>query len=220
MKPVVIIAIIFLSSFVVFDSFAQSSEESLGLSMKNMAAYILTAIVILIIPILIILLVIKRKGRLASLTLKKSLGGIGLLFLGVVVLGVAGAMSMSPEEMAEQERQDRHKWGQIKLTEEESQARQEVPTIKLTEQDQKYSNAKNELFSFLQSVNRSTSECNKVPNSVKFSSLVEREITEIIIDSALMVLLIEEAPRDSGLLPYKQKIITAVDKLTDCLNRH
>jgi len=109
MKPVVIIAIIFLSSFVVFDSFAQSSEESLGLSVRNMAVYILTAVVFLIIPVLIILLVIKRKGRLAGLTLKKSLGGIGLLFLGLMILGVAGEMSLSDEEIAKQRMEKQRK---------------------------------------------------------------------------------------------------------------
>jgi len=90
----------------------------------------------------------------------------------------------------------------------------------VVENEQKYSNARNELDNYLQSVKKSTSECNSVPNSVKFSSLVEKEAEEIVINSVLMVLLIEEAPRESGLLPYKQKIITAVDELTECLNRH
>jgi len=102
---------------------------------------------------------------------------------------------------------------------EETKRREELKQ-KLAEQDQKYSNAKNELNNYLQSVEKSTSECNRVPNSVKISSLVEKEVDEIVINSALMVILIEEAPSGSGLLPYKQKIITAVDELIECLNRH
>jgi len=208
MKPVVIITIIFLSSFVVFDSFAQSSEESLGLSTLNITSYILTAFILLIIPILIILLVLKRKEKLTSSTFKKILKGIGLSFLGLVILAIAGGMSLSDEEIAKQR------------IEEQRKLVIEAHKPKLTEQDQLILNAKNELNSYLQSVQRSTSECNKVPNSVKFTSLVENEINEIIINSAFMVLLIEEAPIDSGLSPYKQKIITAVDKLSECLNRH
>jgi len=130
MKPVVIITIIFLSSFVVFDSSAQSSEESLGLSVLNMTSYIFTALVMLIIPTLIILLVLKRKGKLTSSTLKKILIGIGLSFLGLVILGVAGSMSMSDEENAELDRQKRleeQKQKQIELLEEQKQKQIELP---------------------------------------------------------------------------------------------
>jgi len=148
--------------------------------------------------------VLKSKEKFTGSTFKNILKGTGLLFLGLMIILFAGSMSMSDEEIAKEEREER-RIEQLK---------------KLAEQDQEYSNVKNELNSYLQSVQRSTSECNKVPNSVKFTSLVEREINEIIINSAFMVLLIDEAPRDSGLLPYKQKIITAVDKLSDCLNRH
>ena len=91
---------------------------------------------------------------------------------------------------------------------------------KSAEQDQKYSNAKKELNNYLQSVKKATSDCNRLPNSVKISSLVEKEADEIVVNSVLMILLIDEAPIDSGLFLYKQRIITAVDKLTECLNRH
>jgi len=33
-----------------------------------------------------------------------------------------------------------------------------------------------------------------------------------------MVVLIEEAPTESGLHAYKDKIITSVDELTECIN--
>ena len=121
-----------LGHYFILDSFAQSSEESLGFSVWTITTYILGSIVILIIPTLIILLVLKRKEKLTSPTFKKILKGIGLLFLGAFVLGIAGAMSMSDEENAELERQDRleaQRQKQIELQKqvaEQAQQRQEA----------------------------------------------------------------------------------------------
>jgi len=139
MKSVVIITIIFLSSFVVFDSFAQNSEESLGGSVVNITSYIAAAIVMVIIPILIILLVLKRKGKLTSPTFKKILAGIGLLFLGLFILSVAGSMSITDEEKAELERQDREKAQQEMLErvaqqEKEAELKQQEEELKQQEE--------------------------------------------------------------------------------------
>ena len=188
-----------------------SAEESLGRSVSNMAAFLLGVFIVFIIPALIILALIKRKGRLASLTPKKALGGSGLLFLVLVVIIVAGMVSMSDEEKAEVE-------FQIKM--DEARERQIELAKEAQKQQQKYAEPRNTLDNYLEKLSIAALECNKVPNSVKFTSSLENEISQIIINSALMVLLIEETPKDSGLWPYKQRIIFSVDRLSECLNRH
>ena len=187
------------------------SEESLGLSVRNVISYLLVFFIVFIIPALIILAVIKGKGRLASLTLKKTLGGTGLLFLVLVVIGVAGSMSMTDEEKVKEDvirKIDDAREKQIQLGKE------------ALKQKQKYAEPRKVLDNYLKDLAIANLECNKVPNSVKFTYGLENEINEIIINSALMVILIEETPKDSGLWPYKQRIITNVDKLSECLNRH
>lgn len=80
--------------------------------------------------------------------------------------------------------------------------------------------AKMELDNYLQSLDKATLQCNKIPNSVSIKGLIMDEASKIVTDAALMILIIDEAPIDSGLLPYKQRIIAAVDGLTECINRH
>jgi len=192
-----------------------SAEESIGLTILNISATLLTAFVVFIIPALIILALIKRKGRLPSLTLKKTLGGTGLLFVGLIILGVAGSSFMSDEEKVIRETQQK----MDDAREKQEQYVKEAQTLQ-KEKQQKYASAKYELNSYLQKVNTATSECNKVPNSIKFPRSLREQAGSVVVNAAIMILLIEETPIDSGLWSYKPKIITAVDKLSDCLNRH
>lgn len=99
---------------------------------------------------------------------------------------------------------------------EQAQQRQE----ELKQQADPFLDAKKELNNFLQSLEKATLACNRLPDSVKISPLEKKVVDETVVNSVLMILVIEEAPIDSGLLPYKQKIITGVDRLTECLNRH
>ena len=96
------------------------------------------------------------------------------------------------------------------------------PTTKenLKQQTDAFLIAKMELDNYLQSLDKATFECNKIPNSVSIKGLVMDEASKIVTDAALMILIIDEAPIDSGLLPYKQRLIAAIDGLTECINRH
>jgi len=106
-----------LGHFFILDSFAQSSEESLGFSVLNVTSYILTAFIVLVIPILIILSVLKIKGKLTSSIFKKILAGIGLFFLGLIILAITSSTFMSDEEKAERaaEREERERQEQLEI---------------------------------------------------------------------------------------------------------
>jgi len=133
------------------------------------------------------------------------------IFGGVYTRNRRGHVYVSDEENAELERQDRL----------EAQRQKQIELQKqVAEQDQKYSNAKKELNNYLQSLEKATLACNRLPYSEKISPLEKKVVDEIVVNSVLMILVIEEAPIDSGLILYKQKIITGVDRLTECLNRH
>jgi len=92
--------------------------------------------------------------------------------------------------------------------------------VEQKQQADPFLDAKKELNNYLQSLEKATLDCNGLPDSVKISPLEKKVVDETVVNSVLMILVIEEAPIDSGLLPYKQKIITGVDRLTECLNRH
>jgi len=98
----------------------------------------------------------------------------------------------------------------------------EPPTTKenLEQQTDAILIAKMELENYLQALDKVTLQCNKIPNSVSIKDLVMDEASVMVTDAVLMILIIDEAPIDSGLLPYKQRIIAAVDGLTECINRH
>ncbi|CDI04947.1 hypothetical protein [Candidatus Nitrosotenuis uzonensis] len=80
--------------------------------------------------------------------------------------------------------------------------------------------AKSVLDNYLQSLDNAVSQCNSLPASAMIPSSGKDAMEQVIVNSAEMVLLVEKTPTNSGLLPYKQKIITKTDELTNCVNRH
>jgi len=101
MKSVIIIAIIglfVLGNYAILDSFAQNSEESLGTSMFNVSSIIATAFLVLIIPIIIFLLIMLKKGKLTKSELKFSLIGMGVFFLALMIVGISSFSFLSDEE--------------------------------------------------------------------------------------------------------------------------
>ncbi len=89
LKFKILIAFVLLISI---SAFIFNFDNYLASSVTGAVAYILTSLVFLIIPILIILYILKSKGKITNDIIKMILKVIGLLFLGSFVLGLtAGA---------------------------------------------------------------------------------------------------------------------------------
>ena len=111
MKPVIIIAIAFVL-LIPSVAFAQTSEESLGHFVTGMASNMMKVFLILIIPALIILYLLKRKGELQGVSLKGISVGLGLLFLGTIIIGMVSTSFHSDEENARAEAEREKEWKQ------------------------------------------------------------------------------------------------------------
>jgi len=111
MKPVIIIAIAFVL-LIPTSVFAQSSEESLGHFVTGMVSNMMKVFLILIIPALIILYLLKRKGELQGVSLKGVSAGLGLLFLGTIIIGMVSVSFHSDEENARAEAERKIEWEQ------------------------------------------------------------------------------------------------------------
>ena len=82
-------------------SFAESSEESLGSVGNSVAAFGLTVFIFIGIPALIIaLIVLKIKNQITKKILKKILLGTVVLVLGLVALQIISQYAMTNEEKA------------------------------------------------------------------------------------------------------------------------
>ena len=95
MKPEIIIAI----------SFAQSSEKSIVYSVLDATGTIFAGLVMLAIPILIVLLIVlKKKGKLTGSLFKKILAIFGLFFLAIIITAIISSNFLSDEEKAERDK--------------------------------------------------------------------------------------------------------------------
>lgn len=89
LKFKILIALVLLISI---SAFIFNFDNYLASSVIGAVAYIVASLVFLIIPILIILYILKSKGKITNDIIKMIFKGMGLLFLGLFVLGVtAGA---------------------------------------------------------------------------------------------------------------------------------
>ena len=106
MKPVIIIVIVFVL-LIPSIAFAQSSEKSLAYHVNDISTLMILSFLLWVIPVLIVLLVLRHKGKL-DVSIKKILGGFVLLFLGVIVLSIISQDAMTDEEkelLAEEKRE-------------------------------------------------------------------------------------------------------------------
>jgi hypothetical protein len=217
----ILIGILISSQYFISDSFAQNSEESIGTTLFNATTIMFVSFVILLIPAIIIVVILWAKKKLTGRQLK-------FIFLGMVVfipvLLVVAGISLefqSDEEKAEREAEIEIE-RQIQLEKENQQRLADQQAILERKGDKAFADAKRELDDYLISLKKSVQECNNIPDSMKISSLVQNEAEEIVLNSALMYLAIEEIEKAgyTGLSSYKQRIANTVDELTDCLNRH
>jgi hypothetical protein len=221
---IAVIGFFAIGHYFVLDSFAQGSEESLGSAIEYAASVVIADGIIFGIPALVILLIfLKIKGRLTMSLFKKITIGTGLFFLVAIVFGIGAGFLLLEEEKTQLETERQNEITQAKLenaknTLEEQKKYQEIQRLG----DESFADAKKILGTYLESLKKGVTECNKVPNSVKISSLVSEDAEEIVVNSVLMILIIEEVEKKGydGLSPYKQEITTSVDELTQCLNRH
>ncbi len=103
MKPVIIISIVF-ALLVPITVFAQSSEKTISYSIFDATASIFAGFVMLGIPILIILLIVlKKKGKFTGSLLKKILTIFGLFFSALLVTSIISSNFMSDAEKVERE---------------------------------------------------------------------------------------------------------------------
>jgi len=101
---IVVFGFFVFGSYFISDTFAQSSEESLGSVVTNAASFGIAIFVFIGIPVLIItLIVLKIKRKLTTKISKKILLGIGVYLVGFLILGVASSFFLSDEEKAERD---------------------------------------------------------------------------------------------------------------------
>ena len=90
--------VIIVSTYLISESFEQSTGKSFGMSVSNFNSILGGAFLVLIIPALIVLGLLKRDGRLNSKSLKIILKGLGLLFLGLMLVAVLSPLFYSDVE--------------------------------------------------------------------------------------------------------------------------
>ncbi|MCH7648071.1 MAG: hypothetical protein IIA83_05650 [Thaumarchaeota archaeon] len=93
--------VILVGSYYISDSFEQSSGKSFGMAVTDFTAILVAAFLVLIIPALIVLGLLKRDRGLSSKSLKNILKGLGLLFLGLIVIVIVSSFFYSDEEDAQ-----------------------------------------------------------------------------------------------------------------------
>jgi len=96
LKIEVLVAICLIPLFTI-PVFAQSSEKSFGMFITEYVSILILAFLFLFIPVLIVLHYV-LKGRLRGKLLKNILKGMGLMFLGLIVVGVASTFFHSDFE--------------------------------------------------------------------------------------------------------------------------
>lgn len=118
---ILIVCIVFSSGqYFILNSFAQSSEESIGKAIMNSTSILFVIFVILIIPAIIIVGILWGKKKLTSKQLKFIFLGMVVFVPALIVVGLVSSVFQSDEEKAARDAE----WEQDRLKEQKQRIEQ------------------------------------------------------------------------------------------------
>ena len=123
----------------------------------------------------------------------------------------------------ENERQIEEQKKYVKEQEERVKKSEQIRKEREAKLDASFKDAKTKIHEMLQSARSGISSCEKLSTSEKLPSWIKAVHEDTIVNSVLIILLIEQAEKEYnyyGLSNEKRQIPVLVDRLTDCVNKH